>query len=233
MPKYKPSDALKIKQEIARGQREVDYLRERKRELAEEIEELEKGARTKEVMLHRREQNLLLRKAENALAEREAQHQAAVTALQREKESLERSVRQLADTLTAFRSEIRALASRPVEDPTTYLRSVAEALTSAIEGLSHQYETRQEEVADLDQQVRAAQLAKERLEFDKTELEGHIASLEAQLHDTAEDHIKIAEQLAEARKQLDAIEKRERDSQVMMRRLSEDYQRVYRQLPHR
>ncbi len=224
MSKYKASDALKIKREIAELQRTLETTQGLIATAREELGLVEGEIAKRRAVLQTIEETIVLRQTAS---------EALLHSVQQEQEAVSSATTIARTVLGNLQAAIRESKDYVPEDSTTFIRAVLDALEDEVKTLDTRRTTAESELESLAATRRAAELALARVVVDRQGAEREIANIVEGLKAGKIKYEKVAGDLAEASRRLDAIKAREHDSRVMHQRLSDDYQKLYNSIPHR
>lgn len=223
MSKYKPSDVVAIKREIAALQQQKEGLMD---DIAGLLEEKLKAERS--VGLVRE----VYARVEGSFAAKTNTLTQTIKTAETNRDTIQDEVTDKSRMLTVLLEGVRKARDTKQEDPTVYHRNVLLLLQKAVGETASKKEATAAEVAQLQEQREALEESMKVLTAQKVQTIEQVETLLSGIHAGKKEHSQVLEELASCHVKLKAIAAREHDSKVLMLRLSEDYQRIYKQRAH-
>lgn len=218
MAKYKPADALKIKQEIASLQEQRALLVSEIEGLQEEKESVRQGIAIWRGVFTRVGESIVSKVQAGAVELEE---------LTQQKESVITELSEGQKILSALKASIGEAKRHVPEDTTGFARSVLLSLTRKIGELTSRKGLVEADLADLEAQQRSLDISLKKLTQDKLEAIEEIRRLMAGIAEGARKYSDVMADIGRCEDTLKAIERREQDSRILMNRLSDQYRETY------
>lgn len=218
MGKHKEADVLKIKQDIAVLSRARD-------ELIAEIEDLKDRRKTTQASISVW-RDVYVRMGD-AIVEKVQKGTQELKALTDKRDGLQEELSEGQHLLWALNLSIADAKKQAPEDNTSFLRGVLMSLQKSIMELAGKKQHMEASVAQLAERQKSLDLSLRKLNQDKLRV---LEQIQALMKAIATGATKYSEVMAEIEKHeatLEAIDKRERDSRILMHRLSAEYREAY------
>lgn len=219
--KYSEQDILSRKRELQRLTTRID----------EKHSELEKIDREKEIKKKEVEKiRLEIRSLGDSFAENKKKHEDNLKYLLNYANRLSKTIEILKN---AKKSLSYSIPKRKESDPgVTFTRSVIFHLRDELDAIDSKKSSEEEQLEKLEKRRQEYEHSLELYEQERQSAEQRLDDLHREIEESEGYREDLNKEYEKTKKKIDTIEKREKDCKVMLRRLSDDYQKVYQQVPH-
>lgn len=140
---------------------------------------------------------------------------------------------EMARDLASVEYQMRKKATQELPEGTALLESIVKALTDQLDGLLNKINASEQELDLLKVKKLEFDAAKKQAESELVVQEGKVDVLIAKMSDIERERNNVLNSLAFEKNKLIEMQKRNTDSVIMDKRLTEEYQQVYESLPRR
>lgn len=218
MSRYKEADALKIKQEIAILQKERSELEESIASGRDELQSIKDG-----ITIWRG----VFTKVNESIVARVQSGTAQLEEVIRKKDVVVDELSEGEKLLTALKASISEARRHTPEDTTGFARGVLLTLQRKITELTSRKDAVETDIDNLLEEQKSLDVSLKKLTQDKLAAIEQMRKLMDAIAAGKEKYSDVMLEITKCEDTLKAIERRERDSRILMDRLSDDYRKAY------